>query len=283
MLLKSNSRTRKTTAASLALVAAILFFLAVLVVSTLKLIGLFAGGRELQNATDSGNLNVARSAVNKFGIPLQAGEEKGNFAGLLNSNKQVDLVCYNRIVGQCLLVALNAAAENTDQAKTNSKAVLALVQNPSGGNCLSQRLRDTLSNQQTMDPYFTKLANSNPIGMLSDTSVKAPANSYAVGYLYPDGLTNIYMDSTIVPTGVIIPANAVSRTKASSGFPYISGYSNLAFGSLGASLSGVSVQPRQAPHLISNADFDSHKQQPLPSLTLPPNAFRSVGTPLCQH
>jgi len=272
----SGIKCREESGASLALGVSLLVLITLIGLCATKLVTLLGGGRELQNATDSGNLSVARSAANQLGINLQAGGEQSNFSGLLNSNNQVDLVSYNRIVGQCLLVALNAEAENTAQAKTNSSAVLALLQ--TGNSCIGQRLLSVLSSPQNMDPYFNHLANSNAVGLLSTGSVTPQEGSYSVGYMYPSGLTNVFLDSTIVPNGASLPANTLSNTKASSGFPYVSGYQNIAFAPIGEILSGVSMQPMQPPHLVANADFNAHTQQPVPNIIVPPNAFRSVGT-----
>ena len=62
-MVKLSQIRRDRKGASLVLMAALLVVLVGFIVAALQLVGLFSGGRQLQNATDSGNLNVARSAA----------------------------------------------------------------------------------------------------------------------------------------------------------------------------------------------------------------------------
>ncbi len=70
-MVKLSQIRRDRKGASLVLMAALLVVLVGIIVAALQLVGLFSGGRQLQNATDSGNLNVARSAATKIGVALQ--------------------------------------------------------------------------------------------------------------------------------------------------------------------------------------------------------------------
>ena len=284
-MVKLSQIRRDRKGASLVLMAALLVVLVGIIVAALQLVGLFSGGRQLQNATDSGNLNVARSAATKIGVALQSGNEQDNFGAFVNANGQVNLVQYNRVVGQCVWVALNAQAENTDSATKNSQSVIAAAQG--SDNSIGSRLQSALSDASQTDPFFNALASNNPMGMMGTSPVTPNDSASTVGYMNPNGLTNVTFDSTNAPfnaagSQVKLPANLLSSTKGSSAEPFISGYNAVSFGGIGT-LSGVSVQPSQAPHLVANSDFNAHTTQPVANVTLPPNSFQSVAATAAEH
>lgn len=125
--------TRPGTGGTVALIVA-----CTAVVSTIALVFIIlqthvGGFVELQHATDSGNLNVAKEAI-ALGVPLGLDEkgnslpadqtklELNNFSGLVDSESgMVNLRTYNRIFGQCALVAMNALAEDTDASRDNAE------------------------------------------------------------------------------------------------------------------------------------------------------------------
>ena len=206
----------------------------------------------------------------KSGVALQSGNEKDNFGAFVNANGQVDLVQYNRVVGQCVWVALNAQAENTDAATKNSQSVIASAQG--SDNSIGSRLQSALSDASQTDPFFNALASNNPMGMMGSSPVTPNDSASTVGYMNPNGLTNVTFDPTNAPfnaagSQVKLPANLLSSTKGSTGQPFISGYNAVSFGGIGT-ISGVSVQPSQAPHLVANSDFNAHTSQPVANVTL---------------
>jgi hypothetical protein len=288
MLVELRGSSRSTRASSIVLFAALFVVMVGIAIASAKLIGLLGGGRQLQNATDSGNLSIAQNATTQIGTPLQSGSEQDNFAAFVNNSGQIDLANYNGIVGQCIWVSLNAEAENTSLARSNCQMVTSLAEG--SGDSVGQRLFTALNTASGTDGFFTNLANSNPIGLLGDASVQPADASYAVGFMNPNGLTNIALDPSNTPlqangTPVSLPSNLLSSTNSSLGFPYVTGYSALAFNQnqVAVTLSGVSVQPNQMPHLVSNSDFNGLKQQPVSNLVLPPNSFQSVATATDKH
>ena len=120
--------------------------------------------------TDSGNLNVAKEALRSpklsvFGAgPFDIGnaaflsEIQKNFGDLQDpANGQLDLLVYNRLVGQSLLVALNAADENTPVADpaaiANAQKVIQLLIDPNNG--VGPNLTKKLTSDSALDQNFT--------------------------------------------------------------------------------------------------------------------------------
>src|SRR5215470_15505076 len=99
---------RKQLGATLALVAACIIVICFIGMAFFFVTRILGGGKELQNASDSGSLNVAKQAlIQPIASISGATDYDKAFSGLLDSHG-VDLLTYNRLVGQALLVALNA-------------------------------------------------------------------------------------------------------------------------------------------------------------------------------
>jgi hypothetical protein len=236
------------------------------------------GVRELQHATDSGNLNVAVRSIRHPAVSLNPGIEQDNFAGLVDSNGKIDLLIYNRLFAQALIVALNAQSEGTDASKQHAQALLAALQGDQ--NSVGKRLADALNSATNHADQFTTLADGNTVRMLSLTSTVANVDSeYHVGYLDAGGATNVYFDPTILPLGATLPTNTLASQKATNGQEYLVGYKDLSIDSLNDSpISGVPLQPGDRPHLVSQLAFDAHLALPVKNEGVPPNTFKSVGS-----
>src|SRR5271168_963138 len=139
-------RSKSERGATMALVASLCLVLVIIGFAFFWLARMLGGGTELQRSTDAGNLNVAKEALrspklNVFGAgPYDIGnaatlaEIQKNFGDLQDpANGQLDLLVYNRLVGQALLVALNAADEGTPAAAANAQKLIQLLTDPNNG------------------------------------------------------------------------------------------------------------------------------------------------------
>jgi hypothetical protein len=245
------------------------------------MLGLIGGSREAQNATDSGNLNLAKQAILHPTITLNTGTETDNYGGLADANGNISLLSYNRLMGQTLIVAANAETEGTTAAKTNYQALMDTFQ--SGSSSISQRLHDSLSSASLTDSNFSGLSLSNSTRMVKNASVNPVDASYQTAYIDSVSPTNVSLDPTILPTDPItqttiaLPSNALSTTVGSDGNCYLNGYLDMAFGQL-PSVSGAAVHPGQQPHLISQTTFAGAKNNPVTAGAVPPNSFQSVAS-----
>lgn len=269
-------RNVRTKGSMLPLAVAITVVLFIVGATFFILAQLLGGVRELQHATDAGNLNVAKQSMRKPSVALNPGIEVNNFAGLVDTNGNIDLLDYNRLFAQALIVALNAQDEDTDQAKQNAQTVLAALQD---NNSVGKRLSDALSRADSQTGHFTNLARANTTRMLTSSSRISQADeAYQVAYLYPGEPTNVYLDPTILPAGVTLPQGLLSQRQASNGLNYMAGYRDLVIDSLnGKKISGVPVRPDYEPHLVSQAAFNHSLNSPVSNRGVPPNTFRSSG------
>ncbi|MBX9877214.1 MAG: hypothetical protein K2Y22_02040 [Candidatus Obscuribacterales bacterium] len=242
-----------------------------------KLIG---GDRELQNATDAGGLNVAKQALKRPKVTLN-GLEQTYFGGLTN-NGQVDLLTYNRCVGQALLVAMNASTEGTPRALANAQQAIDMV--CTGDASIGGRLAKSLSNGSDMGQYFADVASANFVRMMgAGASTSHLEGKYATGYMKSGAASNVDCNPNCLPlypgTNRRIPfvGNVLTNKQSSRKFNYMSGYVNMNIQGIGRPLSFVPLRPGSAPHLVSMTDFNAASERPANLGTVPPNAFKASG------
>lgn len=271
-------RARRPQGASLALIAMAMFFIVLVGVAFFYLGKIFSGFRELQNATDAGGLNIAKNAIKTPAISLATGVEENNFGGLTDSGN-INLLCYNRLVAQSMLVALNAQAEGTTQSNDNARTLMNALQ--SSASSIGKRLSDELTNPDRSVDFFNSIASRNNIKLFNLHGTTLFGNAgYQCSFMKIGKSTNVYLDESILPAGVTIPSDAFSGRTASNGFKYLSGYRNVAFLGGLVNLCGVPLQPGERPHLVNDQDFLNMTSRPPSTDFVPPNAFRSRGQAL---
>jgi hypothetical protein len=299
---------RKRQGATLSLVVAVTFVIIVLGVGFFFLAKIIGGARELQNAVDSGNLNVAKSSlrtpvVRAFGpgpSDLSAAKQQAvidNFSQLRDAaTGEIDLLVYNRLIGQTMLVAMNAASDNygfgppNPDGIANSKMLIDLLSNPDDG--VGAVLANKLSSDAAMDDSFAKLANLMPMRMLNiNTSNAAPVVSgKEIAFMVPQTATNLIFVSGQIPDefNAISPTFASDNTVKKGSNTYLKGYELIDIPTVTDAstypLMGVPLRPMEKPHLVTLNDFRALKTSPLPGVSsqpaksrVPPNAFKSEG------
>jgi hypothetical protein len=277
MYMTSN---RSNKGLSLALTSALSVVVVIVGVFAIFLMREFGGSRELQNSTDAGGLSVAKQAIKSPSISLSGDLETTNFSGLTDNNGTVDLVGFNRLFGQALIVAINAQVEGTPQAQQNANKVISAIHSPSGG--IAQRLCDRLSLWDNASANFDKLASSNSMRMLPNGSENGVASKYQAAFVDRGESTNIYLDQKILPKGYQLPNGVFAAVNSpTSGLPYIKGYTDISLGDgkLGqlAALAGATVNPLRQPHLISQSTFQTNRKNPVQAGAVPPNSFQSAA------
>ncbi|MBX9690672.1 MAG: hypothetical protein K2X27_28410 [Candidatus Obscuribacterales bacterium] len=242
----------------------------------MKIIG---GGKELQSATDAGNLNVAKQALVAPSIPL-SGAEANEFGDLVDpANGQVDLLSFDRLVGKVILVSLNAKAEGTKEASDNAKSLYDMVE---GSNGIGKRLSDQLSSHSQLQGFFSAVASSNSTRMLkSDGQINPESSETAVSYMARSKASNVYLSSNQLPPEVQGFLTNSSNVVSKNSKQYLAGYQPLDTGLDEFSAQAVPMRPGEQPHLVGINDFQAATQSPLgsgSSSLIPPNAFRSGGS-----
>lgn len=276
---------RRQSGSTLSLVAAATIIIVLMGFCFFFLSMQMGGSRELLHATDAGSLNVAKQAIRKPDVGLEPMEEGLNFQGLIDKG-QVSLANYNRIVGQTLLVSLNAQAEGTATARANAERLIDTVNGPSG---VGARLMHALSNPSQMEGHFTAVAFVNSVRMLGTKAETHSDNKdYEVAYLEEKNSSNVDIDPMTLPymggsNRVSLPAGTTSSEKSKKSFSYMAGYSPIRIPGLSKTLAGVPVMPGKAPHLVSLHDFKGKLNPPVGTGSVPPNSFKSAGQALTSH
>lgn len=243
-----------------------------------KLIG---GDRELQNATDAGGLNVAKQALKRPKVKL-VGLEQTYFGGLTGTSQEVDLLTYNRCVGQAMLVAMNASTEGTPRALSNAQQAIDLV--CAGNNSIGGRLSTSLSSGSDMGQFFADLASANFVRMVGAGSSTSHMDSkYETGYMKAGAASNLDLNPNCLPlypgSNKRIPfvGNVVTNKQSDRKFNYISGYINMNIQGIGRPISFVPLRPGSTPHLVAMDDFNAAAKRPGNLGMVPPNAFKAFG------
>lgn len=239
-----------------------------------SLIGVLGGARELQNATDSAALSVSRQQI-KNGVALNSMLEKQNFWAIAD-NGQINLLNYNRVVGQLLLVSLNAQAEQakgSTSALTHANQLWYAVQGSNAS--LSKRLSAKLMDSNNASTSFQSILGASNLTMLGDRNTQYQHDKYNVAYMNAGESTNVYLDNGVVPAGADLPDDCLSKPQSQTSRRFIKGYTAINIG--GAfTIEGAPVMPNAAPHLVSDKIFASHKNAPATVGCVPPNAFQSA-------
>lgn len=292
--------------ATLSLVVVTTLVILVLGMGIFFLTKLLGGARELQNATDSGNLNVAKQSLRYPSLKLFSSSGPYDMSGprlaLVQQNfgqlkdpatSELDLLTYNRAVGQALLVAMNASSDTNPLGVSDAKTLIDLLANPNDG--IGKALANKLAGDQQMDISFKNLAQIASIRMLN-TNGTTPGNVSAVkdiSYMAPSTATNLQLNPATLPPAFNNPSFLGNNLVSQAGSTYLKGYSFIDIPSVtdnaGFPLMGVPLRPMTNPHLVSDYDFKRLKPSPLAggsgavASRIPPNAFKSGGSGFEAH
>lgn len=280
----ATSKTRQSPVRGSALAVVVVFtaIIATVGIACFNLSKIAGGDREAQNATDAGNLNVARQDQAAIGVKL-TDREKEDFGDLADRNGLITLRTYNRVVARAMLIAMNAQRLRTATAMQHAREVLGLAQTNS--NSIGVRLREVLADATQSTAFFHAVAQANSCRLLaSDAKVVHKEKDFATSYMYRGDASNIYVDNAhYMSAGDRQRLEAMGLLVSDAqGHRFIKGYQKIDLGD-GFVFSFVSVNPGFAPHLVSGRDFNNNKElsTTLPAdmaAKLPPNAFATAST-----
>jgi hypothetical protein len=184
------------------------------------------------------------------------------------------------LVGQALLVALNAKADGNEEGKANARKLIRLLQT-SGG--VGGRLRGKFTNQAQTTDFFSLLGLRNNTKMLGAGNLAAAVYQASWVEARPGdiGATNLLIPQAnqmplnrLTSTPEDIPADFKRKLKQADGkdHSYFRGYQQLDL--VGVPIVGVPVQPGAQPHLVSAAEFQAGLNKfGTGDTVIPPNAF----------
>jgi hypothetical protein len=226
-----------------------------------KIIG---GGREVANATDAGVLNVAKQAVRRGAVPLTGGliSEFGALTEPVNT--KVDLVTYNRLVAQALIVGKNAevlggpAIGHANQLRADVRTI-------------GLALKNNLASEPNFASDFSSIASENNTKMWNGPAVSL-VGTVSSGYMKTGSSTNVYFaPATLAALGGWAPPLSSQPAKANPAARYLAGYTPFNVNGNATFLYGVPVLPQTKPHLVDHGQFNTTAIDP----DTPPNAFRT--------
>jgi hypothetical protein len=311
-------RTKRRHGATLSLLVASTFVVVLVGIAVFFVVKMLGGAHELQNAVDSGNLQVAKSVLKNPNVtPTDPGLNSAtqsilnnNFSTLVDSNGTFDLLVFNRLIAQAMIVGINASADynlqsasNPTQGVLNAQQLIAALADPNSS--LGALLTKRLQTSGTLDQSFFGLSSVFPTRMLNNsTQAIGLGPNDAVGLLKDSsymarGLaSNVYFANLSLPPGFssnsFITNYEVQAHKQSGqlatdqgGQPleFLQGYSVLNIPNVSQNtlpLVAVPLRPLQNPHLVAVSDFTTNKSaingvQPSSMPAIPPNAFKSFG------
>lgn len=301
-------KTRAKQGSTLSLVVACTIVLVLLGIGFIALTFIFGGHREAQHAVDSGSLNVSKRAILSPAVQSSALDSdvgRAMAANLsapqgsnINMGTGVNLLSFNRMVAQAMLVALNAEAEGQGQA--NAQQAFNFVEGSAGsiGAQLKTLLSDNSSGSWAENDYNE--VSGNVLKMLGGQG--APnynSADFQVAYMNQrngdfNG-TNVDM-SAFDPTSTafktdILPIKDYSNPTQRNNFnsksfvkgsgsnanvSFLAGFTTVT--TAGCNFMGVPTNPGMQPHLESTNLFSQETNQPgSGTVYLPPNAFKIGG------
>ena len=261
-------RLRNQRAASLAMVAALILVLIIVAVVAIQLITLFGGGQQVQRATDSGNLTAARQALINISVPLPNNGDQLQFNGVSDkvagsTQGVVNLRNINRVMGQSLLVNLNAYA--ISQAGQDAGATTHASQINVAANNLGAALVDALTTSPSMQSSFSSTSNLQPTVQYGNTNL-SPATRPTFSYLNRQTASNVYVAPTqMADYSFTTNSSATYTNKVAAWTTTVSSDPNNAY--LKGYLDGmqpapnftpvhmIPLKPGDRPHLVSQAEF----------------------------
>lgn len=280
---------RKKDGATLALVIILAFVLIIVGGCFFVWQLLVGGGKELQHATDSGNLNVAKQALITPDIVVPSSDNQFThtnlrleFEDVLDGGTKVNLLNFNRLVAKAVFAQLNAQAQGTTNAKDNAIALTQAVYD------LGAQLQSKLDSSSSLKGHFEQMSNSNSVRMLQHPSKTADANAvahrdaeYQTSYMARGKASNVYFDKSAFPPSAQLPDSDMVADAGGKIKTYLKGYSSISSAS-GSNLTGcpvtwaVPLRPGEQPHLVSVDEFTAKAAPPFENAIA--NSFKSGGS-----
>lgn len=257
-------KLRRQRGATLGLVAACVFLVILVGVGFFFLSKIIGGGREVANATDAGVLNVAKQAVRRGAVPLTGGliDEFGELTEPKDS--KVDLVTYNRLVAQALIVGKNAETLG-GAAIGHANSLRADVRT------IGLALKNNLATEPNFAGDFSSIASQNNTKMWDGPAVKL-VGTVTTGYMKTGSSTNVYFaKNTLDALGGWAPPLSSQTAKGDPTAKYLAGYTPFNVNGNPTFLYGVPVLPQTKPHLVDHGQFVTAAVD----ADTPPNAFRT--------
>jgi hypothetical protein len=281
---------RRKQGATLALVISLVFVFLLVGAAFFIWQLLVGGGKELQHATDSGNLNVAKQSLKTPSYtvpdsisPITNTNLRTEFKDVIAAdNNQVNLLNFNRLVGKAIFAQLNAKAEGTNEAKTNADQITQAVYS------IGQQLQNQLAASSSLKSQFEGISNQNSTRMLdhpngaTGPTISQTDSEYQIAYMARGHASNVFIDPSQYPVDasgnpITLSANDTVTKDVNGNHTFLKGYTEFSSdaGITSTKTYAIPLRPGEQPHLVGIEDFNRNATAPFPNAL--PNAFKSGG------
>lgn len=281
---------RRKQGATLALVISLVFVFLLVGAAFFIWQLLVGGGKELQHATDSGNLNVAKQSLKtpSYSIPdtvspITNTNLRTEFKDVIaDDNYEVNLLNFNRLVGKAIFAQLNAKAEGTTQAKANADQITQAVYS------IGQQLENQLASASALKTHFEGMTSQASTRMLDDPNgangptVTHTDAEYQIAYMARGHASNVYIGNSQYPVDssgnvVGLAAGDLVSKDVGGAKQFLKGYTEISSdaGITATKTYAIPLRPGEQPHLVGIDDFNTNATEPFPNAL--PNAFKSGG------
>jgi len=299
LAMKFPRKSKRANRGSIIVLATVLALTIVVLGGGFLFFELFMGAqKETKNAVDAGVLNVAKQVLDKsnaqVSVMLPGGptscfwdvtcDEPASYNlgdGIINLKR------VNRMWGKAMLIAINAAAAQSDgnagSGPGNAQQAFNQAQT------VSDQLTDKLNNQTNLHGFFANLASQNSVRMLGlGAEVKPlPGNGWQTSLMERGAESNITLNgsppSFNLPPGYSLNNSFVTKSTrnpvpaSGANLWFLKGYIPLAIGN--QTFWQVPFKYDEKPHHVSRSLFDAStmKNNPLSWNKAVPNAFSGEG------
>ena len=292
---------RKTAGATLSFVIGVIVIMTVLGVGFFFMLRYLSGAKQVANATDAGVLNAGQQMLTvslsstqvqnlpilfqSLGVDLTTGKTLG-----LNSdgngpatNALFDLIALNNMGTATIIIAENAAEQNTTAAIANANALIA--QYTTAANQLTQQITTSTAQASAVDT-MSGLNSVNMLGRTSTSLLADSSTSNGLDYNYvsvPSAATNVYFPQNSYaqndPSFSSLITQTKSGTKSSSGAYLTKGYTPIQVGTTAQGISNIFLVPiANQTHLLNTGIAKQYTG--VPGNYAPPNTITGKGQAL---
>lgn len=282
---------------SITVFGVILSLVLVVLGSGFLFITLFMGGqKEVQNAVDSGALNIGKQVEDNVTVDLTDANNERCFYDVSTDtidnskscNGKISLRRINRLWGEAMLICINAKAAGGNAGAGSNNAQMAVL----GAQNVSDALYDKLTNPSNLYSFFTDFTHNNSVRMLGNgvTTEVMPGNGWQTSLMNRDVESNIVLNggppnfnlpqNFTMPNNVYMKSNRPNLPFQATNYYFLKGYTPLTIGN--NTFWQVPFQYGDKPHLVAKSSFESCLATINPLFwTKPlPNAYSAQGQAL---
>lgn len=263
-----STRRRKSTGASLALVAVCAGIIILVLIACFQIAMLMGGWQELNYTADSAALNIAKRSMEIKTNPSPL------YTDCADSSGMIGLANINRVWGKAYLI--NA---NVEEMTANQELTPAATNSGDGAFTLAQGINNDLfvrvNNHPTLFSFFNQIASLRFLTMFGNSQANSSTSSdWSTASVYRGDTSNLSFNFNQIPG----PASTHCPSVESDSAIYMQGYTPIQAND--KPFYFVAFHPVEMPHLVSETFFKQNRldENSINNISNPlPNAFSAYG------